>query len=587
MADNTTTVFIKADASGVEQGAQKAAKSLDKVKKESATLGGAFSNLSNVTDALNVNFGGMGVNIGMAKKAFTGIRGSIQAATVSTRAFSMALAATGIGAIVIALGALFQAFRSTQTGSDALNDAMLRIKSAIGAVWGLIQEFAVDKFTKIFTDPKQAVMDLWEAIKTNLLNRFEGLIESFQALGRAAQAAFRLDWSGMKQASNEFGEAFVKTMTGVEDIVGKTQRAFERVNQEMERGSKIGGQIARIEKEIARARINAEVPLRRARRELAEQQMIARDITKTDEERLAAVDKMQLAAQRVRDLQAGITQLEVRRLELMNSINDTSDEDLLLLQQKKGELEDIDASYATSLTSVQRIKNSIGETNEELLEQKETLEDIDPLLARAEMHFNNTRTRAEQLQAKMEEVKSLIDSGYFDALGQNGEEVLERLRAQMSELADETERAGNQATNNLAGGFQILFSEAENKGEALIRFVRQLAARLAAAAISAAIVNSLFPGGGMAVGAAAGGVKSALGGIPMFANGGIVSGPTLGLMGEYAGASTNPEVIAPLDKLKSMMGSNGGGNVNVTGEFVLKGQDLVVSLERTNKKNRR
>lgn len=40
-----------------------------------------------------------------------------------------------------------------------------------------------------------------------------------------------------------------------------------------------------------------------------------------------------------------------------------------------------------------------------------------------------------------------------------------------------------------------------------------------------------------------------------FANGGIVSGPTLGLVGEYAGARNNPEVIAPLDKLRSMLPS--------------------------------
>ena len=63
---------------------------------------------------------------------------------------------------------------------------------------------------------------------------------------------------------------------------------------------------------------------------------------------------------------------------------------------------------------------------------------------------------------------------------------------------------------------------------------------------------------------------------PKFANGGIVSGPTMGLMGEYPGAQSNPEVIAPLDKLKSMIG--GGGS----GEFVLRGNDLVLALQRSN-----
>jgi len=61
----------------------------------------------------------------------------------------------------------------------------------------------------------------------------------------------------------------------------------------------------------------------------------------------------------------------------------------------------------------------------------------------------------------------------------------------------------------------------------------------------------------------------------VFADGGIVSGPTLGLVGEYPGAKTNPEVIAPLDKLRSMMG---GQHVQVTGK--ISGRDILLTSER-------
>ena len=63
-------------------------------------------------------------------------------------------------------------------------------------------------------------------------------------------------------------------------------------------------------------------------------------------------------------------------------------------------------------------------------------------------------------------------------------------------------------------------------------------------------------------------------GVQKFANGGIISGPTMGLMGEYPGASSNPEVVAPLDKLKDLIGGGGGGT------FVLRGQDLLLSVNR-------
>jgi len=74
-------------------------------------------------------------------------------------------------------------------------------------------------------------------------------------------------------------------------------------------------------------------------------------------------------------------------------------------------------------------------------------------------------------------------------------------------------------------------------------------------------------------------------GVQTFATGGIISGPTLGLMGEYSGARHNPEVVAPLDKLKSMIGSN--GSQNLSGEFVVRGQDLVVALQRAERNRNR
>jgi hypothetical protein len=73
--------------------------------------------------------------------------------------------------------------------------------------------------------------------------------------------------------------------------------------------------------------------------------------------------------------------------------------------------------------------------------------------------------------------------------------------------------------------------------------------------------------------------------VSAFADGGIVSGPTLGLMGEYPGARSNPEVIAPLDKLKTLMKpEQSSGYVAQTH---ISGRDLAIVLERYNKDSRR
>ena len=66
------------------------------------------------------------------------------------------------------------------------------------------------------------------------------------------------------------------------------------------------------------------------------------------------------------------------------------------------------------------------------------------------------------------------------------------------------------------------------------------------------------------------------GGIPQLAEGGLFTGASLAMVGEGPGTSlANPEVVAPLDKLQSMMG---GGNVTVTGR--LDGRDILISSER-------
>jgi len=72
---------------------------------------------------------------------------------------------------------------------------------------------------------------------------------------------------------------------------------------------------------------------------------------------------------------------------------------------------------------------------------------------------------------------------------------------------------------------------------------------------------------------------------PLFlADGGIVSSPTLAMVGE----GSQPEAVMPLSKLSSMMnstfsaGAMSGGGIGGSGQFTLKGNDLVLALQRSN-----
>ena len=93
------------------------------------------------------------------------------------------------------------------------------------------------------------------------------------------------------------------------------------------------------------------------------------------------------------------------------------------------------------------------------------------------------------------------------------------------------------------------------------------AAMVAAAAVMTALIN-----------------KQAKENAPKLAKGGLAFGPTYAMVGDNPNAGVDPEVIAPLSKLKDIMGGGGTTNVNITlsGELTAKGRDLVYAIGKEN-----
>lgn len=114
------------------------------------------------------------------------------------------------------------------------------------------------------------------------------------------------------------------------------------------------------------------------------------------------------------------------------------------------------------------------------------------------------------------------------------------------------------------------------------------ATNVAEASSQAMKAHSGIPFVGVAMGVAAvAAIIAAMMSIPKkFANGAIAYGPTLGLFGEYPGASNNPEVVAPLNKLKTLIQPAGG---NISGKVVFKidGRSLKGVLEKENRLDQR
>lgn len=139
----------------------------------------------------------------------------------------------------------------------------------------------------------------------------------------------------------------------------------------------------------------------------------------------------------------------------------------------------------------------------------------------------------------------------------------------------------------LGRAFADIITGAKKSGEAFKGFAKD-AIKAALGASQAFIIEAAISSGKLSgpaamfvipglIGAGMALVDAAFGDIAAFAAGGLVMGPQLGLVGEGPGTSRlNPEVIAPLDKLQSMMGGN---QVQVTG--LIRGSDLLLTNERS------
>ncbi len=188
----------------------------------------------------------------------------------------------------------------------------------------------------------------------------------------------------------------------------------------------------------------------------------------------------------------------------------------------------------------------------------------------ADIEFTNLTT--DRYQQELSEYQEYLDSKKWS---------LEQYNVAVDLLEEERKKNNLENISYMLGMAASLFKEHTVAYKALASAEASINTYLAATAAYKAMAG--IPVIGPALGAVAAAVAIAAGlanvakinGVA-FAEGGIVSGPTHALVGEYAGAKTNPEVIAPLNKLQSMIG--GGQPVEVYG--VLRGQDIYLSSRR-------
>lgn len=200
----------------VNQAAKEAHAEVQKGGKESITI---VSLAKDKVKELTGQFQVFGID---APKAFNATKASVIGTSESFNVLKIAIASTGIGALVIALTSLVAYFRQTDDGATKLEAVMGALGAVIKRITGFLAEFGGKLFDALTSVEgfKNGLKELGEAIVQNIINRFTAVITYLGAF----KQAFEGDFSGALKTAVNAGLQFI---SGVENSIDKLQKFGE------------------------------------------------------------------------------------------------------------------------------------------------------------------------------------------------------------------------------------------------------------------------------------------------------------------------------------------------------------------------
>lgn len=304
------------------------------------------------------------------------IEGSSKAAAKGIKAIGATIKAIGIGLLIAAFAKLKEVFEENQKVADffnitfealslAFNDFFNFLDSNIGTVVGY--------FKAIFNDPLQAVKDLGNAIKDNIIERFNSAIEVAGFLGSALKKLFTGDFAGALDDAKSAGTEFVDVLTGVDDSANKIADAVSGV---VDATSKYVGETIKAAKATVDLNKQAEIAavlqqglVETYDRQAEKLRQIRDDDTKTVAERIAANEKLKavLDEQEAAMLKQVETQVAAAQAQYNKNANQ---ENYIALLQATQEKEAVLAQIEGFRSEQQSNANALGREAIELNQSK-------------------------------------------------------------------------------------------------------------------------------------------------------------------------------------------------------------------------
>jgi hypothetical protein len=360
---------FNADTGELTQSLEQVSSSINKLDSQVGTTNsaveGGMQKLDQMTGGLITSF----------KAARTGLKGAV----AGMKTLKGAIAATGIGLLVVAVGSLVLWFQKTEKGAELLEKA----SASLGAVMSVV----VDKVTDLggalvsaFTDPKQALLDFSGSIKTYLLDNVQKMLDGFGFLGEAMSKLWNRDFKGAaesaKKGAMSLGDGFLHLNPLTAYAVNAAEALIDTYNE-------VGpGLLATAE--AAGKLADRSILLRKNQRDLNEEfasgraeikayNLTAEDTTKTIEERVAAAESAMAIEQGLMAKRVILAQEEVDIQIATMALSKNVEEDRIKLSELEVSLSQVRMESLEMQTTLNNKLNTIKREGIALDEQAAAL----------------------------------------------------------------------------------------------------------------------------------------------------------------------------------------------------------------------
>ena len=393
------------------------------------------------------------------KGKFSDMTGGIRKVIGSFKTLKGAIAATGVGALVVALGSLIAYFKSSEEGSRKLAIAT----EALSLLFGRLLELASgvgEKLVAAFKNPKQALLDFGQLVVDNIIERFKSAMEVVGSLGSALVNLFKGNFKQAKADVANAGKEMVDVFTGVDNSVEKIaetgKKVFKEVKKAVEEAVETATTLVDATRGIRDEQQRLIVENANLNKELEEQRKIAEDTTRTYDERKAALERVgevqvQLAQNVANQAKA---EEDLLKLQIENA-NTYEEREELETQLAEATAARIESQTALSIVELEASKLAT-ELDLEELDRKTAINDTITGLRLA--NIQDAREKAFE-ELRIAEEQALAELDLLKATEEEKQAVRDEFAKARGQLNQESSQAELDLTAQTLGGIGDQFEE--------------------------------------------------------------------------------------------------------------------------------